>query len=107
MLGSATLTMLVSRISSTTASITPRSSRTERRSRRSGWAGASAPGASPSADADTDGDREPHREPGPPALPAQDRGGVALDALQRDAHGHALHDLGEVPRRVVGREQRV
>ena len=32
---------------------------------------------------------------------------VRVDAVDRDLHRHALHDLGEVPGGVVGREQRV
>src|SRR5262245_64081370 len=79
---SATLTMLVSRISSTTASITPmiisqaRASRPSRvPARRAGYV---------SAYVDTHVHREADR---------QVLGRAAVDRVERDAHGHALHDL--------------
>src|SRR4029079_7662448 len=94
MVGSATFTMLVSRISSTTASITP--------TIITRWPAATpaGPAGVVSADADTRVDRQPDREPGA-AVGEQGKRARPLDRIERDSHGHALHDLGEVPGRVV------
>src|SRR5262245_30943399 len=119
MAGSATLTMLVSRISRTTASITPAMSshwlHSRGAAREPGSAGATSlafgrlRAAAPvcSADPDTHVDREADREPRLPVGAAREVAVAVLDRFERDAHRDALHDLGEVPGGVVGREERV
>ena len=108
MLGSATFTMLVSRISRTTASITPSMSSQERRliDAGRGEAAASVPVRAPQRTRTRTVDRETDREPRA-SRPSARTPASTVSAVERDAHRHALHDLGEVPGRVVGREQRV
>src|SRR5262245_14760827 len=97
--GSATFTIVVSSTSSTVASIRAASVIQVPRSMRSSGRVASV------VDTDAGLGRESDRQPkGAGSLLGRAR---RLAPLELDRHRHALHDLGEVARGIVGREQRV
>src|SRR5262245_45922987 len=102
MAGSETLTMLVSMISSSVASIIANTTTHWRRLMRN-----SAGAASADNDARLDGeaDRQVLSQRGAIAV-ASGHVGRRVAPLDRDLDRYALHHLGEVARGVVGRDQR-
>src|SRR5574338_30428 len=103
MSGSATLTMLVSISSRIIASITAKSTITRRKPRRNSSSGTAAGSGVTDTDAHQGG--EAHRQP--PRVERRAAVAILVAGVDRDANWHALHDLGEVARGVVRRDQRV